>query len=259
MAHFLCRVSIVRVPTAYSFPSYIPAALRTRHSGADLPDDRLPGQRGLVFGRLRLVERPVIASYDYRSDQLRVVSLLRNFLSGIRFTRRHVYTPTVFEYPRVWESSYRTCQCVGLRSGSVRHAGDGLGLLGATPASLRVTRPRQTYQFPLERRVQVGPERAGGRPDDSVQRRSAAAEEPALSSSRAGRRQDRDAGDGGGQSADASCCPARKESPPRRLQPAQRHRNGAPKAGATPAAAAKPAAPTAPAVIRPNPSCNPRP
>ncbi len=68
------------VPTAYSFPSYIRRpTLRTGHAGADLLDDRIPGQEGTL--------RPASAGREtavgqLSADHLRVANLLRNFLSA---------------------------------------------------------------------------------------------------------------------------------------------------------------------------------
>jgi hypothetical protein len=91
------------VPTAYGFPSYIPAAYEPVTLAPTYLTTGYVVRRGL-FGRLRLVERPLVASYlptTYVSSSYYPTSYrLRSYAPP-------VYTPTVFEYPRVWESSYR--------------------------------------------------------------------------------------------------------------------------------------------------------
>jgi hypothetical protein len=91
------------LPTAYEFPSYIPAAYEPITLAPTYLTTAYRVRRGL-FGRLRLVERPLVASYlptTYVSSTYYPTSYrLRSYTPT-------VYTPTVFEYPRVWESSYR--------------------------------------------------------------------------------------------------------------------------------------------------------
>jgi Carboxypeptidase regulatory-like domain len=90
------------VPTAYSFPSYIPAAYEPVTLAPTYVTTAYQVRRGL-FGRLRLVERPIVASYlpttyvapSYYATSYRLRSYTPTF-----------YTPTVFEYPRVWQTSY---------------------------------------------------------------------------------------------------------------------------------------------------------
>jgi hypothetical protein len=74
-------------------------------------------RRGL-FGRLRLVERPVIASYgttylptayylpSYYTTSYRVASYYAPTLYSPTVYSPTVYTPTVYRYPTVWESGY---------------------------------------------------------------------------------------------------------------------------------------------------------
>jgi hypothetical protein len=91
------------VPTAYGFPSYIPAAYEPVTLAPTYLTTGYRIRRGL-FGRLRLIERPLVASYlptTYVSPSVYATSY------ALRSYTPTVYTPTVFEYPRVWESSYR--------------------------------------------------------------------------------------------------------------------------------------------------------
>jgi len=91
------------VPTAYTFPSYLPAAYEPVTLAPTYLTTAYRVRRGL-FGRLRLVERPLLASYlptTYVAPSYYATSYrLRSYTPTL-------YTPTVFEYPRVWESSYR--------------------------------------------------------------------------------------------------------------------------------------------------------
>lgn len=91
------------IPTAYSFPSYIPTAYEPVTLAPTYLTTAYRVRRGL-FGRLRLVERPLVASYlptTYVSPSYYATSYrLQSYAPT-------VYSPTVFEYPRVWESSYR--------------------------------------------------------------------------------------------------------------------------------------------------------
>jgi hypothetical protein len=98
------------VPTSYSFPTYLPAAYvadPVTVASTSYLTTAYQVRRGL-FGRLRLVERPFLGSY-YPTTYLRT-----SYFAPTYYTtsyRATSYTPTtyaatVFDYPRVWPSSY---------------------------------------------------------------------------------------------------------------------------------------------------------
>jgi hypothetical protein len=107
-------------PTTYVASSYYPTAY-VSDSYALAPTTYLTTgytvRRGL-FGRLRLVERPVIASYgttylptsyylpSYYTTSYLATSYYAPTIYSPTVYRPSVYTPTVYRYPTVWESGY---------------------------------------------------------------------------------------------------------------------------------------------------------
>lgn len=99
------------VPTTYSFASYVPASYVEEPvtvASTSYVGTAYQVRRGLL-GRLRLVERPVVASYatTYLPSSYIVPTYYTTSYRATSYTPR-TYTATVFEYPRVWESSYVT-------------------------------------------------------------------------------------------------------------------------------------------------------
>ena len=99
----LCRVPAVCGFDRVQLSQLYPGRLRTGHAGADLRDDRLPGQEG-AFRPAPAGRETALASYlptTYVSSGYYPTSYRLGSYTPT------VYRPTVFEYPRVWESSYR--------------------------------------------------------------------------------------------------------------------------------------------------------
>jgi hypothetical protein len=97
------------VPTAYSFPSYIPASYVDEPVTLASTSYVTTGyqlRRGLL-GRLRLVERPVLARYatTYVPSSYFLPTYYTTSYRVASYTPT-TYSPTVYEYPRVWASSY---------------------------------------------------------------------------------------------------------------------------------------------------------
>jgi hypothetical protein len=104
------------VPTAYSFASYIPASYIDEPATLASTSYVTTGyqlRRGLL-GRLRLVERPVLARYatTYVPSSYFLPTYYTTSYRAASYTPT-TYTPTVYEYPRVWASSYtsRSADC----------------------------------------------------------------------------------------------------------------------------------------------------
>ncbi len=96
-------------PTAYSFASYIPASYVDEPLVLTSPRyvaTAYQVRRGL-FGRLRLVERPVVTSYatTYLPSSYVLPTYYATSYRATSYTPTS-YSATVFEYPRLWESSY---------------------------------------------------------------------------------------------------------------------------------------------------------
>jgi Carboxypeptidase regulatory-like domain len=97
------------VPTTYSFASYLPAAYIEEPvtlASTSYVTTAYQLRRGL-FGRLRVVERPILANYatTYLPSSYIVPSYYTTSYRASSYIPR-TYSATVFEYPRVWESSY---------------------------------------------------------------------------------------------------------------------------------------------------------
>jgi Carboxypeptidase regulatory-like domain len=97
------------VPTSYSFPTYLPAAYvadPVTVASTSYLTTAYQVRRGL-FGRLRLVERPVLASYptSYFRTSYFVPTYYTSSYRATGYTPT-TYSATVFDYPRVWPSSY---------------------------------------------------------------------------------------------------------------------------------------------------------
>jgi hypothetical protein len=97
------------VPTSYVYPSYLPTSYAYEPLTLAPTTYLTTGytyRRGL-FGRLRLVERPVIASYA-------TSYVPTTYFSPTVYTTSYrttsyvptVYSPVTYEYPTVWQTSY---------------------------------------------------------------------------------------------------------------------------------------------------------
>jgi hypothetical protein len=103
------------LPTAYVTPSYFP----TSYIEQPLVLTSTYRLRRGLFGRLRLVERPAIASYGtivptaFYLPSYYTTSYRARVYSPTVYSPT-VYTPTVYEYPTMWETGYsspRATEC----------------------------------------------------------------------------------------------------------------------------------------------------
>ena len=242
------------VPTAYSFPSYLPAAY------VDEPVTLAPTtyvttayrlRRGL-FGRLRLVERPVLASYapTYLPSRYILPTYYATSYRAATYTPT-VYTPTVFEYPRVWESSYRLASASDCDPVPCDTPVTTSTYRSYPAASQGDSAAAQTYSVPPRSSVGSGSGRSGATDDPTIPSNvgPAPAEEPAMLDQVPGSR-------------NTATPEVRADSPPKPPVPAREQSTAAPiqPAPAVPAtgteAPAKPGA-NAPAAAKPAPSGGP--
>ena len=134
-------------PTSYSYASYYPTAYTTAYEPAAVSSTYLTTaytvRRGL-FGRLRLVERPVLASYS--TSYMPTTYFAPTAYFGTSY-QTSSYVPTVYaprtysySYPTAWETSY---------VGTSRRVDDCDQVAWATP-STSVSAPAQTYAAPSQ-------------------------------------------------------------------------------------------------------------
>ncbi len=134
-------------PTSYSYASYYPTAYTTGYEPAAVSSTYLTTaytvRRGL-FGRLRLVERPVLASYATSYMPTTYFAPTAYYGTSYQTTS---YVPTVYAprtysytYPTAWETSY-----VGT-SGRV----DDCDQVAWASPSTTATVPAQTYAAPSQ-------------------------------------------------------------------------------------------------------------
>ena len=153
------------LPTAYVAPSYFP----TSYVEEPLVLTSTYRLRRGLFGRLRLVERPAIASYG-------TIVPTAFYLPSYYTTsyRARVYSPTVYYSHRLHSHGLRVSDRVGNRLFEPRATECCDQVAWAAPAT---TAPTQSYTAPpqdyygsaLERGLKVGPERADRRPDNPFQ------------------------------------------------------------------------------------------
>jgi hypothetical protein len=244
------------VPTAYSFPSYIPAAYEPVTLAPTYVTTAYQVRRGL-FGRLRLVERPLVSSYlpttyvapSYYATSYRLRSYTPTY-----------YTPTVFEYPRVWQSSYTASsgsECDPVPCDTPLTASN---YRSNPPASQSDSSAAQTYPVP----------RSSG---SSGRVRSDAIDDPTIPSNVDPSQAEETTLRSSVQSSPKTGTPdATADSPPKPPVPQKEKSTAAPaqpapagtgtdasKAGASTPAGAKPAAPTAPSGDPVEPDLKPAP
>jgi hypothetical protein len=139
------------VPTTYSFASYLPAAYieePVTFAPTSYVTTAYQLRRGL-FGRLRLVERPVVANYatTYLPSSYFSPTYYTTSYRATSYTPR-TYSATVFEYPRVWESSYVSRSALDCEPVPCDTPVLASGYRGSSMASTTESATAPTYSIP---------------------------------------------------------------------------------------------------------------